>query len=104
MEIQSVINISKFIETNEINEFEQEVKRQIGYLSASVDKEGQQCIINIQMFEKEKLTELKNEIQQQAYEFFTHLNACVQQSNLKVLGEVFPSNEDVNTKVAKMSL
>ena len=54
MNIQSVTNISKFIEIDTTDNFENKISRQIGYLSASVDKVSQQCVINIQLFEKEK--------------------------------------------------
>lgn len=104
MEIQSLIQLSKFIEVKDEDEFGNEIVRQIGFLAASVDKQGQQCGINIQIFEKERFNEFSNEISQQTYDFFAHLNACVQESNLRVLNEVFPSDRDVNTKVAAMSL
>lgn len=104
MDIQSIINISKFIEIDEINEFGDEMSRQIGYLSASVNKGNQQCVINIQLFEKEKFDELKEEIRKQTEEFFTHLSACVCDSNLSVLRSVLPNDKEVEQKVAKMSL
>lgn len=104
MNIQSVTNISKFIEIDTTDNFGNEISHQIGYFSASVDKVSQQCVINIQLFEKEKVDDYKNEIQKQTQDFFTHLSACVRGSNLDVLSTVFPSDEDVNIKVAKMSL
>lgn len=104
MEIQSLIQLSKIVEINEEDDFGNKVVRQIGFLSANIDRQSQQCGINIQLFEKERFEEYKIDIQNQLHDFFLHLNACVQESNLKVLNEVFPSDEGVNTKVAKMSL
>ena len=104
MNIQSVTNISKFIEIDTTDNFENKISRQVGYLSASVDKVSQQCVINIQLFEKEKADDYKSEIQKQTQDFFAHLSACVRGSNLDVLNTVFPSDEEVNAKIATMSL
>lgn len=104
MNIQSVTNISKFIEIDTTDNFENKISRQVGYLSASVDKVSQQCVINIQLFEKEKADDYKSEIQKQTQDFFAHLSACVNGSNLDVLNTVFPSDEEVNAKIATMSL
>lgn len=104
MEIQSLIQISKNIEVSDTDDFGNEIIRQIGFLAASIDRQGQQCGINIQIFEKERFGEFSNEISQQIFDFFAHLNACARGSNLSVLNEVFPFDEEVYTKVAKMSL
>lgn len=104
MEIQSVIQITKYIETEKEDEFGFANKKQHGYLSASIDKVGQQCIINIQIFEKENFEEIKEEVQKQILDFFAHLNACAQNSNLEVLNLVLPADEKVEQKIMKMSL
>ena len=104
MNIQSVTNISKFIEIDTTDNFENKISRQIGYLSASVDKVSQQCVINIQLFEKEKVDDYKSEIQKQTQDFFAHLSAGARGSNLDVLSTVVPSEEEVNAKIATMSL
>ena len=104
MDIQSVIQISKHIEVQATDEFGGQITRQIGFLASSIDKVGQQCVVNIQIFEKERFDDFKEEIQQQTYDFFAHLSACVRDSNLNVLNNILPSDSGINKKVAKMSL
>lgn len=104
MEIQSAIQISKYIETEKENEFGFIDKKQHGFLSANINKVEQQCVINIQIFEKENFEEIKEEVQEQILDFFTHLTACTQNSNLEVLSLVLPTDEEVERKVLQMSL
>lgn len=104
MDITSTIQINKYIEINEIDEFDNKFQKQIGFLSTDINKQEQQCVINVQIFEKEKFEDYKVDIEEQIREFFLHLSACVQQSNLQVLRTVLPSDEEINEKVAKMSL
>ena len=58
MDIQSVIQISKHIEVQDTDEFGGQITRQIGFLASSIDKVGQQCVVNIQIFEKERFDDL----------------------------------------------
>lgn len=104
MEINSAIQLSKYIEVEEVDEFDNNCEKQVGFMSANINKQEQQCVINVQIFEKEKIEDYKIAIQEQVEEFFLHLGACVRRTNLDVLNTVLPSNEEINEKVAKLSL
>mgnify|MGYP001042109185 CR=1 FL=1 len=104
MEINSAIQLSKYIEVEEVDEFNNNFEKQVGFMSANINKQEQQCVINVQIFEKEKIEDYKTDIQEQVEEFFLHLGACVRHTNLEVLNTVLPSNEEINEKVAKLSL
>lgn len=104
MEIQSMINISKCVEIECENEFGMKETRQIGYLGSSIDKAGQQCHINIQLFEKENFEKNRGAIEKQVMEFFNYISACTKDSNLDVIAKCLPSNEEINNKVSHMNI
>lgn len=104
MDIQSIIQISKVVKVEDVDTFGNRCQLEVGFLASTIDKTNQQCTINIQIFERERLEEFKEEIYSQVQDFFAHIGACSQSSNLQVLTDVLPSDDGVNKLVSKMSL
>ena len=100
MNIQSVITIEKEIsyESTDKNGFPMILH--LAYISVNLNRDNGQCILNLQIIDKDNYEKYNYYIYMQVREFMENLGAYSQGCMLELLCGILPSNEETNEQAA----
>ena len=100
MNIQSLITIDKEISYESTDEHGFPMILYLAYISANINRDNGQCILNLQIIDKNHYDEYNYYIYMQIREFMENLGAYSQGCMLELLGGILPSNEETNAQAA----
>ena len=100
MNIQSVITIEKEISYESIDENGFPMILHLAYISVNINRDNGQCILNLQIIDKNHYDEYNYYIYTQVREFMENLSAYSQGCMLELLCGILPSNEQTNKEAA----
>ena len=100
MNIQSVITIEKEISYESTDEHRLPMILHLAYVSVNINRDNGQCILNLQIIDKNHYDEYNYYIYTQVKEFMENLGAYSQGCMLELLGGILPSNEQTNEEAA----
>ena len=101
MNIQSVITIEKEISYESIDEHGFPTILHLAYISVNINRDNGQCILNLQIIDKNHYDEYNYYIYTQVREFMENLGAYSQGCMLELLCGILPSNEKINQEAAE---
>ena len=100
MNIQSIITIEKEISYESTDENGFPVILHLAYISVNINRDNGQCILNLQIIDKNHYDEYNYYIYTQIKEFMENLGAYSQGCMLELLCGILPSNEQTNEEAA----
>lgn len=100
MNIQSVITIEKEISYESTDEHGFPMILHLAYVSVNINRDNGQCILNLQIIDKNHYDEYNYYIYTQVREFMENLGAYSQGCMLELLCGILPSNEQTNEEAA----
>ena len=100
MNIQSVITIEKEISYESTDEHGFPMILYLAYISVNINRDSGQCILNLQIIDKNHYDEYNYYIYTQVREFMENLGAYSQGCMLELLCGILPSNEETNAQAA----
>ena len=100
MNIQSLITIEKEISYESTDEHGFPMILYLAYVSVNISRDNGQCILNLQILDKEHYEEYNYYIYMQVRDFMENLGAYSQGCMLELLCGILPSNEETNAQAA----
>ena len=100
MNIQSVITIEKEISYESTDEHGFPMILHLAYVSVNINRDNGQCILNLQIIDKNHYDEYNYYIYTQVREFMENLSAYSQGCMLELLCGILPTNEQTNEEAA----
>ena len=98
--IQSVITIEKEISYESTDENGLPTKLYLAYISVNINRDNGQCILNLQILDKNNYEKYNYYIYTQVREFMENLGAYSQGCMLELLCGILPTNEQTNEEAA----